>query len=152
MSGSFLLGVPGKLSTVLARLTAGRASNLDNLDAAVTTRASAASLTSGVAALDAAITARTSIASIQTGYVSASSNTHGAGEDVSYHDVTITAVVTAKSLVFLQPISVVGTVDPETRYMTGRLTSTTNLRVASPEATTNEAHTWKFRWVVLEFK
>lgn len=39
MPSEFLLGVPGKLKTLLDRLTATRAGYLDNLDAAVTTRA-----------------------------------------------------------------------------------------------------------------
>lgn len=44
-----LMGVPGKLKTLLDRLTATRAGYLDNLDAAISTRASASVWTSGLA-------------------------------------------------------------------------------------------------------
>ncbi len=37
----FLAGLPGKLKTLTDRLTSGRAANLDNLDAAMTSRAAA---------------------------------------------------------------------------------------------------------------
>ena len=38
---TMLAGVPGKLKTMLDRLTATRAANLDKLDANITTRAAA---------------------------------------------------------------------------------------------------------------
>jgi hypothetical protein len=42
MSMAPLLGLPGKVKTLIDRLTSTRATNLDNLDAAITTRAAAA--------------------------------------------------------------------------------------------------------------
>ena len=46
---NFILGVPGKLKTLLDRLTSTRAANLDNLDATVSTRApSSTALSSSV--------------------------------------------------------------------------------------------------------
>ena len=42
MSMAPLLGIPGKVKTLLDRLTAARATNLDNLDATVSTRAASA--------------------------------------------------------------------------------------------------------------
>jgi len=48
MSGSFLLGLPGKIGTLLTRLSDTRATKLDNLDAAVTTRSAAATALSTV--------------------------------------------------------------------------------------------------------
>lgn len=37
----FLAGLPGQIATLTSRLTSGRATNLDNLDAAISTRAAA---------------------------------------------------------------------------------------------------------------
>jgi hypothetical protein len=92
-----LMGVPGKLKTLLDRLTATRAGYLDNLDAAISTRASASVWTSGLATelggLDTAIAAIplsviNSIQAISITMSSASSATQ-----------TITGVVVAKSVV-----------------------------------------------------
>ena len=44
-----LMGVPGKLKTLLDRLTSTRATALDNLDAAISTRASASVWTGALA-------------------------------------------------------------------------------------------------------
>ena len=49
----FLLGVPGKLKTLTDRLTSGRAANLDNLNATVSSRAAAASALSNATWTDA---------------------------------------------------------------------------------------------------
>ena len=52
-----LLGLPGKIATLLDRLTATRATALDNLDAAISTRASAATAVSNATLTDARIQA-----------------------------------------------------------------------------------------------
>jgi hypothetical protein len=46
MSADILLGVPGRLKQILDRLTAGRASNLDRVDATVSSRATQTSVNS----------------------------------------------------------------------------------------------------------
>lgn len=96
-----LMGVPGKLKTLLDRLTSTRATALDNLDAAISTRASASVWTGALATeldgLAPAIAAipTTPINSIQYNTVTISdTNTSGTR--------TITSVNTAKSvLVYL---------------------------------------------------
>jgi hypothetical protein len=44
----YLAGIPGRLKTLVDRLTAGRAAALDNLDAAITSRAAASTAVSNV--------------------------------------------------------------------------------------------------------
>jgi len=84
------------------------------------------------------------INSVQTGYVNAA-GTAGAGEDTRFIDTTITAVNTAKSIVIVQPAGSTGAGSPY--GFTGRLTSTTNVRVSSVIAASVQA-----RWYVVEFK
>jgi hypothetical protein len=94
--------IAGKLSTLLARLTSGRASNLDNLDAAVSTRAAASTALSsttwdGTKAgyLDAAITSRLgNIKAIYAGSINVSITSFSAS-----NTATITAVNTAKTII-----------------------------------------------------
>jgi len=141
MSASFLLGVPGKLKTLLDRLTATRAGYLDNLDATVSSRTSSSVWTGTKAGyLDAAVSSRLSsaIASIQTGYVSSSTGS-GSGEDTRYADVTISAVDTSKSVVIVHP-------QLGDYPASGRLTSSTNLRLG-----VNTTGWRNARWYVVEF-
>jgi hypothetical protein len=141
---AFLLGVPGKLKTLMDRLTAGRAAKLDNLDASVSSRAPSATalsnltLTNGRAAKLDDIIQTSVIKSIQTGYVSAI-GVSSTGEDTRYLDVTISSVDTSKCIVIIHPVG---------NYMdTGRLTSATNLRLTGSASTTVRG-----RWYVIEFK
>jgi len=143
MSAQFLLGVPGKLKTLLDRLTATRAGYLDRLDATISSRTSSAVWTGTKAGyLDASISSRLSsaVASIQTGYVSGSGTT-GSGEDTRYIDTTISAVSTSKSVVIWQTATDEGFV-----MTTARLTSTTNVRCSA--RTSNSVHG---RFYVVEY-
>lgn len=86
-----------------------------------------------VAAVDSAVAAipTSPIVSIQTGYVNAASMTGGAaGEDRWSYDVTLSAVVIAKTKIHLQGAAAVGTT-LATTLITGRMTSTTNLRLST---------------------
>lgn len=151
----FLLGVPGKLKTISDYLTthfaSTRAAKIDNLDAAISTRAAAATaLTNATwtdvraAKLD-SISATGAIKSIQTGWVS-SLPSSGSGEDANYLDITIAAVTTSKSIVMIDG----NTISNPTLYisnaMHGRLTSTTNLRVSG-----RDTYIVGARWTVVEF-
>ena len=148
----FLLGVPGKLKTLTDRLTSGRATNLDNLDAAVTSRAAASTALSNVTwtnALAALLgnTIQTSILSgaVQTGYFNVVTPTTGAGEDTYYTDITITAIAdTTKCIVMTNGYSGGNTT---VNYFFARLTSTTNLRIASVSAGSMAG-----RWYVIPLK
>lgn len=152
-----LLGLPGKIATLLGRLTSGRATNLDNLDAAISTRAPASTALStatwsnalaaeldGLAPAVAAIPLGP-VRSVQTGFKAAdAAPSSGSGEDARYYDVTIAAVTnTAKCLVFWFP----GNQNSGIAVMP-RLTSTTNLRLA---AGSSGVMTVQGRWYVVEF-
>ena len=83
------------------------------------------------------------IKSIQTGYVDAINA--GTGEDVGYADATISAVVIAKSVVLVQGYSTAATGNT---HLTGRLTTTTNVRISSPD---NGSYNIRARYYVIEF-
>lgn len=146
----FLAGVPGRLKTLIDRLTATRASNLDNIDAAVTTRAPASTALStstwtGTRAgyLDTIPTLPTGVCkNVQTGYASSSAS-GGSGEDSGYLDITITSVATTKTFVLLHTTLV----SQNYRY-SGRLTSSTNLRISTSGGS---GSTVAVRWYVIEF-
>ncbi len=151
-----LLGVPGKLKTLLDRLTSLRAIRIDNLDNTITSRAPASTALSTAywtnaraGYLDNLASAVPSsfIQSIQTGYSAGSSGSSGSGEDQHYLDITISAVVVAKSIVLLQDFS-----DSSGIWFvtSGRLTSTTNLRIGTIGSGFSSA--FYGRWVVVEFK
>lgn len=96
-----LMGVPGKLKTLLDRLTSTRATALDNLDAAISTRASASVWHAGLASeLDGLAPA---IAAIPTTPInSIQYNTVTVSDTATSGTRTITSVNTAKSvLVYL---------------------------------------------------
>jgi hypothetical protein len=153
----FLLGVPGKLATIYTHLTtylsSTRCAKIDNLDAAITTRAAASTALStatwtGTRAgyIDFLNTGVPAIKNVQTGYVSGSASA-GVDEDTRYIDVTISAAVVAKSLVIVQP-GTDGTAYDTPLIHTGRLTSTTNLRLSKA---TSGTITMRGRWYVIEF-
>lgn len=145
----FLLGVPGKLKTISDHLltywTAARAAKVDNLDAAISTRAVAATALSTAqwtnaraAKLDNLIETSV-IQSIQTGL--ATGVPSAGGRLLYYKDVAIAAVTIAKSVVLIQPVQ-----DGTNGTPTGYLTSTTNLRI---ESYFNDI---ACVWTVVEFK
>ena len=148
----FLLGVPGKLKTVIDHLqtylSSTRCAKIDNLDAAMSSRAPASTAVSNAnytparAALLDGIIQTSVIKSIQTGYIS-QSGIAGSGEDLYYQDRTITAVDISKCIVIVQGVDDSGGMS---KMVTGRLTSTTNVRVSSSVASVTG------RWYVVEFK
>ena len=152
----FLLGVPGKLKTLTDRLTATRAANLDNLNAAITTTAPASTALSTVTWTNALATLlgntiQTSIVNtIQTGYTQGAGTFGASGtEDDKYIDVTITAVTLAKSLVYVVGSGYIASAGYTPAL--ARLTSTTNLRIHTPVGGL-DANGLKARWTVVEFK
>lgn len=70
------------------------------------------------------------VKSVQTGYVSLGAGTAGSGEDAAYLDVTITAVSAINKCVVYFQSGYASGVQP----LTARLTSTTNLRISHPTA------------------
>jgi hypothetical protein len=144
-----LMGLPAKAKAIYDHLTnylpSTRAAKIDNLDAAISSRAVAstalsnATWTGALAAILGNTIQTTVIASIQTGYVTVPSPLAGSGEDAYYGDVTITGVSSTQKCVVLYQDYNGGS--------TARLTSTTNLRI-SRQATA----TFRGRWTVIEFK
>lgn len=152
---AFLLGVPGKLSALMADYTTARAAKIDLLDSAVSTRAPASTALSNLdytaaraAKLDAVILTSV-IASYQSGYVGAAPATGGTGQDARYIDVAIAAVAsTAKCVILVNGYHDDGTGNGPTAM--ARLTSTTNLRISTPQGGAGGAI--YARWQVVEFK
>lgn len=154
----FLAGLPGKVATLVSRLTSTRAANLDNLDATVSTRAAAATALSTTQwtnlragyldNLAGGAPISTVVNSIQTGFVSVGSPSSSSGEDTVYTDVTITAVTTAKAMVIVQP-GITYSSGSASYPLTGRLTSSTNLRISGFNAAITSI---RCRWYVIEFK
>lgn len=145
---AFLLGVPGKLTALMADYTTARAAKIDNLDAAVTTRAAASTAVSNVdytaaraAKLD-AIIQTTVIQNVQSGVINGAVGTAG-GSYASgcYRDVAISAVVTGKSVVLIWSGN-------SAMSYSGQLTSTTNLRIENTVAGSQ----FFVSWQVVEFK
>jgi len=152
----FLLAVPGKLTTIInylnTNLAAARTARIENLDAVISSRAAAATAVSSAdyTAARAVLIDRLStgvpgtVKSIQTGYLAPAAAAGGAGEDIYFRDVTITSVVVAKSIATFQAAR-----DGAGVYLieTARLTSTTNVRLAS----INGSSTVGGRWTVVEY-
>ena len=146
----FFAGVPGKLATLLARLSSARAILLDNLDAAITTRApSSTALTSATwtnarAAkldyLDAAISGITTmIQSVQYGTLTWGTNTAPTA--------SISSVVVAKSVLINLGTSASGSAGLTDM---GNITLTSSTVVTgSRVGNVNGCHT---KFVVVEFK
>lgn len=142
----FLLAVPGKLKTISDYLTTNwtttRAAKIDNLDAAVTTRAPASTALStatwsGTLAAKLENTIQTSVvASIQNG-----SHTNSGGATV---DTTITAVDLNKSIIINRSINSTGSTSG---FVTVSLTSSTNVRTFHAGAASTT-----LAWTVLELK
>jgi hypothetical protein len=149
----FLLGVPGKLKTISDFLTtnwtAVRAAKVDNLDAAVSSRAAATTALTNVtwtdaraAKLDLIAASGSVIQSIQTGVYGGDMYQTGAGKNI-----TITAVNVAKSIVLLQPSRTL-VISGYVENPRGNLTSSTNLNIYVGTADAQNS----VIWTVLEFK
>lgn len=153
----FLLGVPAKLETLLSRITATRAANLDNLDTTISSRApSSTALSNAVwtgtkaGYLDVGITSRASQASVNlipTSQIYAQYTlllhdegtlSTGSSFDTRYKDIAIGATVnTAKTTVF-HGLTGSNSTSPNTYYQAGstasymvnaRLANSTNVRI-----------------------
>lgn len=123
-----LMGLPGKLKTVLDRLTSGRAANLDNLDAAISTRAAAATALSNATWSDGLATSLASALKLDRAEILTISGS-GTGGTVVTANLTITAVTLGKC--FLVPLGSV-VVQGHNSYAAGfslTLTSTTNAQL-----------------------
>lgn len=123
-----LMGLPGKLKTVLDRLTSGRAANLDNLDAAISTRAAAATALSNATWSDGLATSLASALKLDRAEILTISGS-GTGGTVVTANLTITAVTLGKC--FLVPLGSV-VVQGHNSYAAGfslALTSTTNVQL-----------------------
>lgn len=165
---TMLAGVPGKLKTLIDRLTATRAANLDKLDANISTRAAASTAlsnatwdgtlagnlaaltTTRAARLDATVLVDGVIKSVQTGYADPATilPNGAAGQDYWHFNIGISAVAMNKSIVLFQPIGLQSTIP----LMTARLTSSTNLRISRKgQATPSDFGTAGGQWTVLEF-
>jgi len=163
----FLAGLPGKLKTLTDRLSATWASKLDTLHDSRLTAARAGYLDklniSGNVANGTDYTATRAgyldllntgaagtVKSIQTGYINTLPSTTGSSgsEDWRYNDITLgTAVADAAKclVIILGHVAITGGfVQP-----TGRMTSTTNLRIESNITPTGSI---SVRWYVIEVK
>ena len=155
-----LLGLPGRIKILIDRITSTRASNLDNLDGAVSSRAPAStalssSVWTGTRAgyLDASISGLASqssvdaiptspIKSVQRGLL-----TVGFGDSPPYN-VTISSVDLGKSvLTFSYGEDNAGALTPE-RLLWGRLTSSTNIRF---DKYNTDVANYKIAWEVVEY-
>ena len=160
----FLLGVPGKLKTVIDHLTthlsSTRAAKIDQLDAAISSRAAAstalstATWTSARAGyLDQINTGLTKVVkSIQTGFVTFEATTNGSGEIKRSADVTVSGVTIARCVILLEGgaynsdpgLGLPTYQNPCTAY----LSSTTNLKIGSPSS---DSRFFRVRWTIVEF-
>lgn len=142
-----LMGLPGKAKTLLDRLTDTRASALDNLNAALSSRAPAATALSNAtwtAALATSLAGALKLARAEVVTVSGSSGT-GAGR--KFVDVTIAAITVGKAMVFLGGAGRVGT--GEARGFAA-ITNATSVRVhyVNPNGSNNS---FSFRLVIIAF-
>lgn len=149
MLGNFF-GPSGRLKTLLARLTDARATKIDNLDAAISTRAAAstalstANWTAARAGYLDVLSGKSLFKSLQTGFLNSGTPSTGVGTDgtLDYVDVTLgTAVVAANCLVIIQPVQAT-----TGEHLQGYMTSPTNLRIATNDGVASI----RCRWYVIE--
>jgi len=155
-----LLGLPGRIKILMDRITSTRASNLDNLNASVSSRAPAStalssSVWTGTRAgyLDASISGRASqssvdaiptspIKSVQRGLLTVGF------ADAPPYNVTISSVDLGKSmLTFSYGENNTSALTSE-RLLWGRLTSSTNIRF---DKYRSAASTYTIAWEVIEY-
>jgi len=167
-----LMGVPGKLKKLLDRVTDTRATNLDNLDSTVSSRAaSSTAISSAVLTparianldnLDGAISGlpQATARSVQTGtFKGAALNQAGSSteNETSFRDVAISAVQDINKCVFFVTgsISVAPSLSASFNHTTdvqyvplGRITSASNLRIGTAAGGTNY---FTGRWSLVEY-
>ena len=155
-----LLGLPGRIKILIDRITSTRASNLDNLDGAVSSRAPAStalssSVWTGTRAgyLDASISGRASqssvdaipaspIKSVQRGLLTVG------GADAPPYNVTISAVDLGKSVLTFSYGNSSSAELRSDRLLWGRLTSSTNIRF---DKCRPGVSTYTIAWEVVEY-
>ncbi len=94
-----LLSIPAKMATLLSRLTSGRASNLDNLDAAISTRSTLTSAQAASAVWGAATRTLTSVSVTSIPSIVDSIQRVSGSMNVPTTDITINAVVVARTFI-----------------------------------------------------
>ena len=155
-----LLGLPGRIKILMDRITSTRASNLDNLNATVSSRAPASTaLSSSVwtgtreGYLDASISGRASQSSVDAIPASPIKSVQRGLRTVSFpnappYDVTISSVDLGKSmLTFSYGEGVTVALTPE-RLLWGRLTSSTNIRFDRDLSSSSQ---FTIEWQVIEY-
>jgi hypothetical protein len=142
----FLAGVPGKLKTLLDRLTATRATNLDNLDAAISTRVSSSVWTNALAAeLDGLAPA---IAALPASFVNSIQHKTGTVTGTSASaTVTITGVTTAKTVLIM-----LGWYDNGSQATPVHIALTNTTTVTISRAAPGASTITYVSFIVLEFK
>lgn len=162
-------GIFAKLNKLLTDWTTSRAGKVDNLDAAISTRASQTSITTlqntanGINAATAELINGRVVKSVQTGVVAVTATLGTPNtEDTDYTDITIASVNPSKCLVlFVGGASVTSDINAglTTAYtqatnvwrLTPRLTSATNLRLSKRSSSTFTNLQVGGRWQVIEF-
>lgn len=94
-----LLSLSSKLATLISRLTSTRASNLDNLDAAVSSRSTLTSAQAASAVWGAATRTLTSVSVTSIPSIVDSIQRVSGSMNVSTTDITINAVVVARTFI-----------------------------------------------------
>ena len=153
-----LLGLPGRIKILIDRITSTRASNLDNLDGAVSSRAPAStalssSVWTGTKAgyVDTAISGRasqSSVDAIPTSPIKSVQRGVATVADTAPHNVTISSVDLGKSVLTFSYGE-----DAETDLMAdhllwGWLTSSTNIRFDNYESAVSY---YTIAWQVIEY-
>ena len=160
MAAEFLFGLPGKVATLLTRITSARATKLDNLDAAISTVSVAATAlstsnwTNARAALidncDATLstefaTVASDIAAIPGSLKSVQRGTSTAISSNTTTNATITAVDLAKSFLIFSENSSNGNLQSQHE---GSITTTTNIRFTRKATSSGND---SISWFVVEF-
>jgi len=156
-----LLGLPGRIKILIDRITSTRASNLDNLNATVSSRAPAStalssSVWTGTRAgyLDASISGRASQSSVDAIPASPIKSVQRGLLIIGYgytppHNVTISSVDLGKSmLTFSYGGAANDALTPEQMFW-GRLTSSTNIRFDRYQTSSSSYYT--IEWEVVEY-
>lgn len=142
-----LLGLSGKLQALIDRLTAGRAAAIDNIDAALSTRAPTATALSNATWSSSLATLLAGALKLGRAELIPVTGTTGTGAGRKMADITISAVTLGKTAVFVGGSGRVGAADSRAMAF---LTSATNVRLhyVNPNGSNN---TYSFQVVVIAF-
>ena len=128
------------IDTLTNRLTETRASNLDKLDAPISSMSTLTAQEVWSAPSRTLTQSISAVKSIQTGFIKAA-KLEGSGEDVNFRDITVSSVDTSKTIVFIQPHT------REGKMYSGRMVDSKTLRVAMCMSIT----AIRCRWYIVEF-